>query len=198
MCVLDFEATCWDGTKEHEIIEFPSVLLKWIPGCNSVTTISEIQIFVKPSHRPEVSEFCCNLTGITQDQVNGGVSLKEALNTHLEWLREHCNNSTENVVIVTCGHWDLQTMLPMDLQLNNLRYPDPVYKSWVNIKQAFSAVLKPVRGRSMVQMLKHVKLELIGRHHSGIDDSKNIASIFGKLVELGLTQEQFTGLVNMI
>ena len=198
MCVLDFEATCWDRSKEHEIIEFPSVLLEWSPGSKSVTTISEIQIFIKPSRRPVVSEFCHNLTGITQEQVNGGVSLKEALKTHLEWLKEHCNNSTENVIIVTCGHWDLQTMLPMDLGLNHLRYPDPVYKSWVNIKQAFTAALKPFRVRSMPQMLKHLKLEMIGRHHSGIDDSKNIARIFGKLVELGLTQDQFIGLLNVI
>ena len=100
------------------------------------------------------------------------------------------------VVMVTCGHWDLQTMLPSDLKANNLSYPDSVYKRWVNIKQAFSAVYCPVRGRSFLQMMKHTKLDVEGRHHSGIDDSRNIARLFGKLVEVGLTQDQFLRLVN--
>jgi hypothetical protein len=28
ICILDFEATCWEENGDHEIIEFPSVILK--------------------------------------------------------------------------------------------------------------------------------------------------------------------------
>lgn len=188
VCVLDFEATCWDGSKEHEIIEFPSCLWHWTDKKN-IHLVDTIQIFVKPSKNPTVSDFCHRLTGITQEQVNSGVTLKEALIEHLRWLKRHVPN-TSNVLFVTCGDWDLETMLPTDLAANDLPYPDEVYRRWVNIKKAFSRVTQ-TRSLSMVKMLKALNLELEGRHHSGIDDCKNISKIFVKLVQLGFSQELF-------
>jgi DNA polymerase III alpha subunit (gram-positive type) len=74
ICILDFEATCWDNSRDHEIIEFPSVLLKWNDD-NEITIVDEFQIFVKPKKYPVVSEFCRKLTGITQEIVNKGTDL---------------------------------------------------------------------------------------------------------------------------
>ena len=189
VCVLDFEATCWDGSKEHEIIEFPSVLWRWSKK-KEVARVDEIQIFVKPTHNPTVSEFCHNLTGITQAQVDNGVSLKDALKQHYQWLTQHVPNA-DLVVFVTCGDWDLKTMLPNDLAANNLSYPSPAYRKYLNIKRAFRDVTQTRKSLSMVNMLKALNLELEGRHHSGIDDCRNISKIFVKLVQLRLNKELF-------
>lgn len=190
VCVLDFEATCWDGSKNHEIIEFPSLLWRW-NKTKTIELVDTIQIFVKPTVNPTVSEFCHNLTGITQAQVDNGFSLKHALKQHYEWLTDHVGPNTESVVFVTCGDWDLKTMLPNDLTANNLSYPDPAYRKYVNIKQAFSHVTQTKKQMSMVKMLAALNLELEGRHHSGIDDCRNISKIFVKLVQLGLTKVLF-------
>ena len=189
VCVLDFEATCWDGSKEHEIIEFPSVLWRWSKK-KELEFVDEIQIFVKPSHNPIVSEFCHNLTGITQEQVDNGIALKEALKQHHHWLCENVLDSG-TVVFVTCGDWDLMTMLPKDLSANNLSYPSPVYRKYLNVKRAFSNITQTKKSLGMLKMLKALNLELEGRHHSGIDDCRNISKIFLKLVQLGLNKEIF-------
>lgn len=66
--VIDFEATCDRDRKPHpqEIIEFPSVLV------NSSTGQLEdsFQIYVRPTYNQHLSDFCKELTGIQQNQVN--------------------------------------------------------------------------------------------------------------------------------
>jgi ERI1 exoribonuclease 3 len=186
ICILDFEATCWKDTKNHEIIEFPSVMLKW--DDDKIYEVGRIQQYVKPKTKPVVSKFCEELTGITQQIVNDGMELKLAIKGHLEWLSKFSNNS--NITIVTCGNWDLNVMLPMDLK-NIGRKSETIYKKFVNIKDLFGTVTKTTKGPPMVPMLEYYDLELEGRHHSGLDDCHNIARIFIKLVENGLTKSMF-------
>src|SRR5580692_8932735 len=104
ICILDFEATCDNKVRDfdHEVIEFPSVLMKF-DGTNYVP-IAEFQRFCKPSKKPIVSRFCYELTGITQQQVNSGRKFKDVLVEHFEWLQT-CTKG--DVLIVTCGKWDL-------------------------------------------------------------------------------------------
>ena len=81
ICVLDFEATCWEdmANKKHEVIEFPSVLLKWNKDKKEVIKLSEIQMYIKPKYNSTLSDFCTNLTGITQNLVDNGISFPEGL-----------------------------------------------------------------------------------------------------------------------
>lgn len=182
ICILDFEATCWNGSDNHEIIEFPSVMLKWD---DDIAEVGRIQIYVKPKTNPIVSEFCETLTGITQEVVDGGVDLKTAIKTHTQWMLEFAPLS--QITIVTCGNWDLKTMLPMDLKNIGLKV-DSIYSKWINIKAIFTDITKK-NGCPMTGMLKYFNLDIEGRHHSGIDDCHNIARIFVKLVEYGLTKK---------
>jgi 3'-5' exoribonuclease 1 len=85
--VLDVEATCQEGAGmnyPNEIIastsksyipalanyihqEWPVCLLGWRDKTKGILDIiSEFRTFVKPTWRPELSEFCTRLTGITQ------------------------------------------------------------------------------------------------------------------------------------
>lgn len=189
ICVLDFEATCWKNTNNHEIIEFPSVLLRWT-SYDDIKEISRIQIFVKPKKNPVISDFCEKLTGITQEMIDHGKSLNVALKDHLNWLNKNTKNNLKKVMFVTCGRWDIETMLPMDLKTTGIK-AHPVYKSFVNIKELFNIVTR--KGKlSLVPMLEYFGLELEGRHHSGIDDCYNISRIFIELVREGLTKDDFT------
>ena len=198
ICVLDFEATCWEENLNHEIIEFPSVLLSWNPvpihvmskkKKYEINEVSRKQLFVKPLINPTVSKFCHKLTGITQKQVDNGICIKTALSQHLKWLTGI--SETNRITIVTHGDWDLKTMLPMDLK----NYPafgdlDEIYMRYVNIKDLFHQITG-IKGTGMVKMLAHLKLKQEGRHHSGIDDCHNIARMFMKLVDKGLDKKRF-------
>lgn len=88
--VLDFEATCWSDNDEHEIIEWPMALL----DLKNKKIASEFMSFVKPK-RSELSDFCKNLTSITQDQVDSAPGFLEVFNSALEWLGKISQKSPE-------------------------------------------------------------------------------------------------------
>jgi inhibitor of KinA sporulation pathway (predicted exonuclease) len=184
VCVVDFEATCWKTSNHHEIIEFPSVMLKWDDG---IVEIDRFQQYVRPKIKPIVSQFCEKLTGITQHVVDNGVDLKNTVADHLSWIRRLAGDNM--VVVLTCGSWDIEIMLPMDFQNNNIVI-NPIYQQYVDLKDLFKTTTNK-KGSSMLKMLEYYGLRLEGRHHSGIDDCYNISKIFIQMVKDGLTEETF-------
>ena len=55
-------------------------------------------------------------------------------------------------------------------------------KKWINIKYIYTKIYNQKTG-SMVNMLNKLDIKLEGKHHSGIDDSKNIAKMCIKILE---------------
>lgn len=122
ICVLDFEASCDTEEQmrrgEMEIIEFPSVLL----DIENNTIISEFQQFVKLNKYQKVSGYCTQVTGITQEKLdNEGRLFAEVFHNHQEWLRSFGIPEQKNCLFVTCGDWDLKTMLPRQVD-NSISY----------------------------------------------------------------------------
>ena len=198
ICVLDFEATCesYRGY-DHEIIEFPSVLLRFDPKVGQYIEISRFDEFCRPRVNPTVSKFCFELTGITQEQVNHGRPFPEVLQMHIQWLRKHIEyTETEGikhfdpeypegkVIILTCGSWDLGTVMLSECKKWERMIPPRIYRRFIDVKKHFTDFYK-TRSMGMAGMLKYAKIPLVGRHHSGIDDSVNIASIVQKMVSDG-------------
>lgn len=167
LCVLDFEATCWLKSNEHEIIEFPSIIV----DLETNEAIDRIQMFVKPKVHPVVSAFCNQLTGITQDQVDKGISLPEALKQHHKFISQY-----RPLIICTDGDWDLKTMLPLECKIHNITAPK-AYSKWINIKRDFEALYGSSKSGGITQMCETLKIKTKGRLHSGIDDCENIAQI---------------------
>lgn len=190
LCVLDFEATCWeDPTRkpEMEIIEFPSVLYK-IDYKSNPTFISEFAKYVKPTKNPILSEFCTNLTGIKQETVDVAETIDVVYQQHKHWLSEHVPDN-EKLIFATCGKWDLMTMLPREITNKGLK-SDRRYSKYINVKDEFENFYSRKAG-SMDEMLKKVNLQLEGRLHSGIDDTKNIARVLLKMFEAGYNIKKF-------
>ena len=178
--VLDFEATCDNAVKikPQEIIEFPVLKV----NAKTMKMESTFHTYVQPTAHPVLTPFCTELTGITQEMVDGQPTLPQVLEQFHEWMSR--NGLLEEGVtscFVTCGDWDLKTMLPG--QCKYFKIPVRKYfRKWVNIKRIFQAVTGQ-RSTGMPGMLSSLGLTLEGRHHSGIDDSKNIACILAKLAE---------------
>lgn len=109
-------------------------------------------------------------------------------------------------VFASCGDFDgLQLM--RESKYKNFKVPNYL-KRWINLKKVFSVeqanpkfnevdyvkAAKPVTG-GMTDMLKSFGIKLEGRHHSGIDDSRNLASIVVEMLKSGFVFSQ--GMVNV-
>lgn len=190
LVVLDFEATCRPGAPPvpQEIIEFPSVYV----SLRDRAVVDSFESFVRPLHHPELDPFCTELTGIEQSDVATAPPFVEAQAAHLAWLSKHGlleleSDGSPRFVFVTCGDWDLSTMLPAQCAASGGSITDLplVYRRWCNIKRVYGAVLHREKGLGMPAMLAGLGLELLGRHHRGIDDCHNIARIALALHERG-------------
>lgn len=58
------------------------------------------------------------------------------------------------------------------------------FRTWLNVKRLFSNTTGK-RAHGMASMLEELGLTLDGRHHSGLDDSRNIAKILMELLRRG-------------
>ncbi|XBH77723.1 hypothetical protein VPH35_104151 [Triticum aestivum] len=83
--VVDFEATCVKDGRifPQEIVEFPAVLVDGATG----RIESAFRRYVRPKHHPVLIKFCRELTGIRQEDVDGGVELGDVLWLHDSWLK---------------------------------------------------------------------------------------------------------------
>ncbi|KJE92753.1 hypothetical protein CAOG_003661 [Capsaspora owczarzaki ATCC 30864] len=202
LLVLDFEAVCDEVTrpKPQEIIEFPTVVL----DTTTLEIVGSFHKYVRPVSHPILTPFCTTLTGITQDMVSGQATFQEVFDEHLAWIQSFWKSlppaanadadaaSTASSSIpseaptwafVTCGDWDLNRALPDQLAALGKKSPAP-YRQWINIKKEF-AVKYGVSPPGMTAMLDMLRLDLVGRHHSGIDDCRNIAAVAKEMLRDG-------------
>lgn len=179
--VLDFEATC-SAEKgvptPQEIIEFP--VLK-VNG-RTFATESTFHTYVQPQAHPQLTAFCTELTGIVQDMVDDQPHLHQVLSRFDDWMREQ-GLLQARTVFVTFGDWDLQKMLPS--QCAYLGIPVPPYMTrWINLKKAF-AECTGHWPKTLLDALRFCRLPHLGRHHSGIDDCRNLAQLVAWLASRG-------------
>jgi ERI1 exoribonuclease 3 len=197
ICILDFEATCCDNNEfpknQMEIIEFPSLLYKIVN--NNPIFISEFHKYVKPTIHPILTQFCTNLTGITQDMINFKETINIVYEEHKNWIIENIPKE-KSIIFATCGHWDLKTMLPTEIENKKLN-PCGFYCKYINIKDEFEHFYK-IKAFSMKGMMTHLKIPLEGRLHSGIDDTKNMTKILLKMINVGHTDFKINNIKNVI
>ncbi|XP_069794923.1 ERI1 exoribonuclease 3-like isoform X3 [Narcine bancroftii] len=175
--VLDFEATC-DEQLMHpqEIIEFPILKLHG----RTLEIESIFHTYVQPVVHPTLTPFCTELTGIEQSMVDGKPTLPEVLQMVDDWMREKgLLDLKVNSIFVTCGDWDLKTMLPGQCQYLGLPVPD-YFKKWINLKKAYSFAMGNYPKNGLPFMIKGLNLQHIGKLHSGIVFTQETASCIRK------------------
>lgn len=180
--VLDFEATCTEANEksfQKEIIEFPMVVVE----ASTCQIVDVFESFVKPTIHPTLTQFCTQLTSIKQCDVDHAEPFQEVMKRAMHFVEEYTVKG--NVCFVTCGEWDLKTMLPRELartqfETNVCKVPN-MWRRYINIKRLFHKVFGKSLG--MDGMLSYLGLELDGHHHRGIDDCRNIVKILTKMID---------------
>jgi inhibitor of KinA sporulation pathway (predicted exonuclease) len=175
--ILDFEATCEQDDKPWkfpEIIEFPMVVIQ------NGAIIREFHEYVKPVINPILTQFCTALTGITQEKVENCDTFPVVLSRAISFIAQLQHDfPRDELKFITCGHWDLRTMMPKQCKYNKIAMP-VVFKNYENIKDLFTNKYN-TKPFGMKMMLEYLGIPLDGRHHSGIDDSRNIAKIMAAI-----------------
>lgn len=178
--VIDFEATCDKGKNPHpqEIIEFPAVIVSSTTG----RLESHFQTYVRPTCNQQLSDFCKDLTGIQQVQVDSGLTLSEALLQHDKWLESKGIKNT-NFAVVTWSNWDCRVMLESECRYKKIRKP-PYFNRWINLKIPFHEVFGGARC-NLKEAVQMAGLNWQGREHCGLDDAKNTARLLALLMHKG-------------
>ena len=168
--VIDLEATCDDQgavpRREMEIIEIGAV---WVDG-ETLQARSEFQRFVRPVRHPELTEFCQQLTSITQAEVDAAATFPEVLAE----LREYAYSSRSRPVFGSWGNYD-RHQFQQDARFHGVKLPFGT--EHLNIKRAFSNAIGSRKRYGMAGALRRVGIPLEGTHHRGIDDARNIAKL---------------------
>src|SRR5262249_7926181 len=99
-----------------------------------------------------------------------------------EWLRTHAG---EDFLVVTCGDWDLGSLLPRQCEQHQLPVPRWA-DGWCNLKQIFSQESPHLAERlGLGEMAVALGVTLKGRAHSGIDDARNITALLRAMLDSG-------------
>lgn len=168
--VFDLEATCWEGADkgQNEIIEIGAVKIN-----DKKRIVSEFERFVKPLKHPILSDFCKNLTSITQEHVNSAFYFDRVAEEFKAWI----GHGKEEYILCSWGLYD-KKQFESDCKLFGL---DAGWvKHHVNLKQQHGQIRKLRRAIGMKNALQLEGISLEGTHHRGIDDARNIAKIFLK------------------
>ena len=182
--VIDVEATCDDGPSvpkhEMEIIEIGAVLVDSV----SLTTVAELQTFIRPVRHPVLTAFCTRLTSISQSDVAGGRTFPAAIGALCAFAREHAPNARP--LFCSWGDYD-RKQLEQDAAYHGVKLS--FGGRHVNLKKRFAERSGETKKLGMHEALARVGLPLVGMHHRGIDDARNIA----RLLPWVLGRERFAG-----
>ncbi|KAG4161320.1 hypothetical protein ERO13_D01G047400v2 [Gossypium hirsutum] len=101
------------------------------------------------------------------------------LSQHNLWEKEKGSRLTR-AAFVTCGNWDLKTKIPQQCEVSGIKLP-PYFMEWINLKDVYLNFYGR-EARGMMSMMKQLEIPLLGCHHLGIDDSKNIARVLQRML----------------
>ena len=170
--VIDIESTCWQNApppgQESEIIEIGICLF----DVASAQRLEKDSILVKPD-RSQVSEFCTQLTTLTQSQVDRGISFAAACSI----LKKQYLSKER--VWASYGDYDRRQF---ERQCESRKISYPFGTTHLNVKSLFAIIHALPHEVGMDRALELLNLPLEGTHHRGGDDAWNIAAILSKLL----------------
>ena len=173
---VDVEATCSkDKTvprDEMEVIEFGGVLL----DRDTLEVKERIQFFVKPTIHPVLTEFCKDLTNITQEQVDEGRTHSWAVSLMSGFTKQFGNDFSW----CSWGAFDKNIFLQDAAFHGTIPLLDP--QNHFNLKVWFSNLNGKKKGFGLNKAVQYKCLEFIGEHHRALSDAENVAQILRTMI----------------
>ena len=168
-CIVDIECTCWDykdpNKQAHEIIEVGAVILD-----ENYNYIKEFTRFVKPFSNPTLTEYCKDLTSITQRDIDTAVPLCIAISWLKEWM-----GPPEDITFCSWGYFDKEQLLD-ECRLNVIDFP--FNDNHINIKVRFSTIMERTKKIGLRKALRILNIQFEGTQHRAIFDALMTSKVF--------------------
>ena len=142
--IVDLEATCWakKGHSPNEIIEIGAICFN-----DQKENLGEFDIFVKPKVHPILSDFCTELTSITQEMVDTADPFPIALTKFKDWI----TSFEDPYLLCSWGFYD-KKQFEKDCLLHEL--PVDWLDAHISLKHQFAKFKKLRRPMGMKGALK--------------------------------------------
>ncbi|WVZ68379.1 hypothetical protein U9M48_017325 [Paspalum notatum var. saurae] len=177
-----------------EILEFPVIMI----DAQSMEFVDSFHRFVRPTIMSEqrTTEYIAGKYGkFGVDRVwhDTAIPFKEVLQQFEEWIGNHNlwkkehGGSLNSAAFVTCGNWDLKTKVPDQCKVSKIKLP-AYFMEWINLKDIYLNFYSR-RATGMMTMMRELQMPIVGSHHLGIDDSKNIARVLQRMLADGAVMQ---------
>ena len=180
--VVDMESTCDAGGRmaehEMELIEIGAVKVRLDDG----EILSTFHSFVRPKNQPTLSDFCKQLTGIRQREIDSADLFAQVLKEFQSWL---------NHPFWTWASWGNFDRTLLQKELDRVE-EDPIFAEHLNLK-SIAKECWDLKKTGMKEVLGHLGLAPIGTHHRALDDAKSIAQLV-PLLEGKLAKEHHSSM----
>lgn len=167
--VFDLEATCEKDTRdfENEIIEIGAIKLD-----ENYNIIDVFAKFAKPYDGVILTDFCKELTSITQEQIDNAEPLKDVLVEFYNWSKD--SN------LFSWGDYDRKQVIHDVIwqDLYDTIDVEEFSSRHTNLKTIFNKKRNLTKGVGVKKALNMIKEKFDGTPHRGIDDANNIVKIY--------------------
>lgn len=171
--VVDIEASCWKGWEKRDLMETIEIgAVKLGPDFEKR---GEFTIFIQPVRIERLSDFCTELTSITQQDVDQADRFPAAFEQFLGWI-----GAEEPFCWYSWGNYDYKQLFK-DIAYHQVPYPAGM-EAHTNLKGLFAAKNRLDKQVGLHRALKMKALPFEGRAHRGIDDARNIAILAQQLL----------------
>ena len=149
-----------------EIIELGCVLASR-PG----EVLDARSFLVRPTRNPLLSDFCTELTSITQSMVDAAPTFPEVIQTMNLWLAD----LSSEFVWCSWGNYD-RLHIEAQSQLDGVK-PAMLTYPHLNLKRIWRRTTGQKKKNGLAHALAFHELAFEGAHHRGVDDARNISRL---------------------
>ncbi len=179
--VVDIERTCWEEEQgappgeTSEIIEIGICTL----NVESLQRVDRESILVRPECST-VSEFCTQLTSLTQDQVKEGLTFKQAC------ARLKRRYHSLNRIWASYGDYERRKF---EHQCQTRKTDYPFGPTHMNVRNLFALMHGLPHELEIPSALELLDIAPEGTLHRGVDDAWNCAAILGSILAVKRSDE---------
>jgi inhibitor of KinA sporulation pathway (predicted exonuclease) len=129
--------------------------------------------FIRPSLHPVLSDFCRQLTSISQIEINRADKFPRVIDEFMDWIELE----DDNYWLCSWGGFDKRQLIA-DCQLHKIETAWLDYH--INLKDQYAKKKKLRQPIGLKKAVEREGFEFTGIHHRGISDAENLAKIFIK------------------
>jgi inhibitor of KinA sporulation pathway (predicted exonuclease) len=174
--VVDIELTCYATKDEYKNIPAETIEIGVCMLNSKTFNISRSHSYIIRPEYSDISNYCTQLTGHTQESVKNGIPFAHACN---KMSKEY---GTKNRVWASWGDGD---RIHFEEECISKDATYPFGESHINVSDLFTLAIGMNIRLSVTDALKVLGKDFLGRQHCGADDAFNTAVILKYLLHSG-------------